>query len=159
MKKTTFTIAGLLALIALVAVPILYAGPGRMHHRMAAEGMDMGIGPLAHLQKAQQELGLSDQQVSEIKTIFQDLRTQNAAYREQLHGGLKGVIDTLVKNPDDVAGAQAIIDQQTQAKRAAQVNVLNAASKALKVLTPEQRTKLSEKIAERHARRANRQQF
>ena len=157
MKKTTLTIAGFLAVLALVAAPILYAGPGRMHHRMGADAM--GMGPLAHLEKAQQELGLSDQQVSEIKVIFQDLKTQNAAYREQLHGGLKGVIDTLVSNPDDVAGAQAIIDQQTQAKRAEQINVLNAASKALKVLTPEQREKLAEKIAERHARRADRRQF
>ena len=157
MKKTSLTIAGVLAVIALVAVPFLYAGPGRMHHGMGADAM--GMGPLAHLQKAQQELGLSDQQVAEIKVIFQDLRTQNATYREQLHGGLKGVIDTLIKNPDDVAGAQAIIDQQTQAKRAVQVNLLNATSRALKVLTPEQREKLSAKIEERHARHANRQQF
>ncbi len=155
MKKTTLTFAGILALVALVAAPILYAGPGRMHAHGMAGGM--GMGPLAHLQKAQQELGLSDQQVTEIKTIFADLRTQNAQYREQLHGGLQGVISTLIKNPNDVAGAQAIIDQQAQAERAVKTNILTAASKALSVLTPEQRTKLGDLIAQRQAHRANRQ--
>ncbi len=155
MKKTTLTLAGILAVVALVAAPILYAGPGRMHGHGMAGGM--GMGPLAHLQKAQQELGLSDQQVAEIKAIFTDLRTQNAQYREQLHGGLQGVIDTLVKDPDNVAAAQAIVDQQSQAERALKANLLNATAKALKVLTPEQRVKLGDLIAERHARRANRQ--
>ncbi len=155
MKKTTLTLAGILTLVALVAAPFLYAGPGRMHsHGMAA---GMGMGPLAHLQKAQQELGLSDQQVTEIKAIFADLRTQNAPYREQLHGGLQGVISTLLGNPNDVAAAQAIIDQQAEAERALKTNVLNAASKALNVLTPEQRVKLGDLIAQRQARRANRQ--
>lgn len=155
MKKTTLTLAGILALVALVAAPILYAGPGRMHAHGMAGGR--GMGPLAHLQKAQQELGLSDQQVTEIKTIFADLRTQNAAYREQLHGGLQGVISTLIKNPNDVAEAQAIIDEQAQAERAVKTNILTAASKALSVLTPEQRAKLGDLIAQRQAHRANRQ--
>ena len=78
MKKTTLTIAGAVALVALLAAPFLFA-QGFGHHRGA---MGMGMGPLGHLQKIQQKLNLSDQQVSEIKQIVGDLRTQNAPYRE-----------------------------------------------------------------------------
>ncbi|HSP17620.1 MAG TPA: periplasmic heavy metal sensor [Thermoanaerobaculia bacterium] len=148
MKRTTLTVTGILALVALVAVPLVYAGQRHMHSMAGG----MGMGPLAHLQKAQQELGLSDQQVSEIKAILADLHTQNAAQREQLHGGFQGVINTLLKNPNDIAGAQAIIDQQAEAERVLKTNLLTAASKALNVLTPEQRDKLGQLIAEHHGR-------
>ena len=150
MKKTTLTIS-ILALVALVAAPFLYAGPGRRH------AMAGGFGPLGHLERAQQELGLSDQQVDAIKAIFKDAREQNAAYRDQLRGGFDGVMSTLLKNPNDVAAAQAIIDQQTQAERALKSNLLSAASKALNVLTPDQREKLGQMIAERASHRRQRQ--
>jgi Spy/CpxP family protein refolding chaperone len=150
MKKSTLTIS-ILALVVLIAVPFLYAGPGRDH------GM-AGFGPLARLERAQQELGLSDQQVGQIKTIFKGLHEQNAAYRDQLRGGLQGVMNTLIKNPNDIAAAQALIDQQADAERAMKTNLLSAASKALNVLTPDQREKLGQMIAER-ASRWHHQQF
>jgi len=150
MKKTTLAIS-ILALVALVAAPFLYAGPGRNR------GMAGGFGPLGHLARAQEELGLSDQQVDAIKAIFKDLREQNASYRDQLRGGFDGVMSMLIKNPNDVAAAQAIIDQQAQAERAMKSNLLNAASKALSVLTPDQREKLGQMIAERASHRRQRQ--
>jgi Spy/CpxP family protein refolding chaperone len=150
MKKSTLTVAALLALVALIGVPFVYAAGHRMH------GMAAGMGPLAHLQKAKEELGLSDQQVDQIKAIVKEAHTQNAALREQLHGGFQGVFDTLLKNPNDVAAAQALLDQQDQAERALKTNLLNAASKALNVLTPDQRVKLGEMVAQ-HRGRMNRQ--
>ncbi|HEV8660040.1 MAG TPA: periplasmic heavy metal sensor [Thermoanaerobaculia bacterium] len=149
MKRSTLTIT-ILALVALIAAPFLYANHGRDH------GM-AGFGPLAHLQRAQKELGLSDQQVDEIKAIFKSFHDQNADYRDQLRGGFQGVVNTLIKNPNDIAAAQALIDQQAQAERALKTNLLNAASKALNVLTPDQRTKLGQMIADRMAQRHQRQ--
>ncbi len=141
-KKTTLTIAGIVAVLAIAAVPFLYAGPG---HR----GCGMGLGPLARLDRAQKELGLSDQQVTEIKTIFKGVHDQNSPYRDQMRGGFDGVMATLLKNPNDISGAMAILDQQAQAERAMKANALNAASKALNTLTPEQRDKLGALIAQR----------
>lgn len=153
MKKTTLTFAGILAAAALIAAPFLYAaGPGHMRGAMG-----MGFGPLGHLQKIQQELGLSDQQVSEIKVIMTDLRAQNAPYREQLRGGFNSVLTTLLNNPNDTAAAQSIIDQQAQAEQAVKTNTLNAVSKALNILTPDQRTKLGGMIQQWQAKRAQRQ--
>ncbi len=152
MKKTTLTIVGIVALSALVAVPFLYAqGPRHMRGAMGFGGFGGG-----HLAQLQQKLNLSDQQVSEIQAIFADLKTQNAPYRQQMRGVLQSVITTLLNDPNDVAGAQSIIDQQTAAKTAMQTNMLKAASKALNVLTPEQRTQLGQLIQQRMAKRAQR---
>jgi Spy/CpxP family protein refolding chaperone len=152
MKKRALTITAVVAaVLALAAVPLVYAQTGHMH-RM---GMGAGMGPLAHLGKLQTELGLSDQQVSQIKTIVAETHQQNAQYRQQLHGGIHAAIAALLKNPNDVAGAQAIIDQQTQAEAALKTSVLNAASKALNVLTPEQRDKLATLMAQHQAKFQN----
>ena len=146
-RKSTITVSAIaLAVIAVVAVPFLYAGPGH-RHMMGGE-----MGPLAHLGHAQKELGLSDAQVDQIKTIVKAAHEENAQYRDQLHGGFASVINTLIKNPNDVAAAQAIMDQQAAAERSLKTNMLNAASKALNVLTPEQREKLGTMVAAHQAR-------
>ena len=152
MKKRTLIFATAAILAVLIAVPFAYAQHMRGHggHRM---GGDLGpIMMLGHLEHAKQALGLSDQQVADIKAIFQDLHTQNAASRDQLHGGLKSVAEALIANPNDVAAAQALLDKQEAAEHAMKVNVLNAASKALNVLTPDQRAKLGAKLREHAAR-------
>ena len=81
MNKKYLTIAAVVATLALVAAPFALAqrmrggphgGPGELG----------GVMFLGHLQHAKQALGLSDQQVSDIETIFKDLHTQNAQYRD-----------------------------------------------------------------------------
>ena len=66
---------------------------------------------------------------------------------------MQQIMQTLVKNPNDLAAAQALIDQQTEAERAMKSNMLNAASKALNVLTTDQRAKLSDLIQQHMANR------
>jgi Spy/CpxP family protein refolding chaperone len=153
MKKRVLIFGGVAALVVLLAVPFAFAQHMRHARGMAMHGGDFGsMMMLGRLQHAQQALGLSDQQVADIKTIFQDLRTQNQAYREQIHGGLTSVAQALIANPNDNAGAQALLEKQESAEHAMKLNALNAAAKALNVLTPDQRTKLSEHIQE-HAGR------
>ena len=146
-RKSTLTVSAIaLAVVALIAVPFVYAGPGHQH-MMGGE-----MGPLAHLAHAQKELGLSDEQVDQIKTIVKAAHDENAQYRDQLHGGFASIINTLIKNPNDVAAAQAIMDQQNAVERSLKTNMLNAASKALNVLTPDQREKLGTMVAAHQAR-------
>jgi Spy/CpxP family protein refolding chaperone len=145
-KKSLITVAVIIA-VAAVAGPFLYAGPGMRHSR----GDFGAMGAFGRLARAKQALGLSDAQVDQIKAIAQAAREENAQYREQLRGGVSNVVDTLLKNPNDIAAAQAIIDQQTQAESALKSNVLKSVSKALNVLTPEQRTKLGQLISDRRA--------
>lgn len=152
MKKRTWIITAAVALIALVATPFLVADPrGPMHGRNHDVAMVGAI--LGHLSE---KLDLSEPQKDEIKSILRDLREENAAYRDQLRGGIHDAFAKLVENPSDIAAAQAILDQQTQAESAMKKNVLNATAKALNVLTPEQRTKLATLVSEHAARRRDR---
>ena len=152
MKKRIVLITVIIAIGALAAAPLVMAGP----HGRSGRGMEgHGFGILGHLGHVKDELDLSDQQVDQIKAIFAEVREQNAQYREQLHGGYRGVAETLLANPNDVAAAQALLDQQTAAERAMKTSFLNAASKALAVLNAEQRAKLSTMLEE-HAERRGR---
>jgi Spy/CpxP family protein refolding chaperone len=142
-----------LIVTALAAVPLLYAAPRGMHHRMHGRG---GLAFLGHLEKMREVLDLSEQQVDQIKAIVRTTHEQNKQYREQMHGGFKEVAKTLLANPNDIATAQTLLDQQTTAENAMKSNMVAAASKALNVLTPEQRTKLALHLAEHGERWENR---
>ena len=148
MKKRNVILASLIVVITLVAVPfVVAAGPhgGRGGHHGGGD-------PLGMLLRAKEELNLSDAQVDQIKTIFKSLHEQNAANRDQLRGGHEEIISTLLANPGNVAAAQRILDEQLAAEKTLKSNMLQAASKALSVLTPEQRTKLAEHIGEMRER-------
>jgi Spy/CpxP family protein refolding chaperone len=150
MKTRTITLLVVLAAITLAIVPFVYAQQhGHMHRGDMAFG---GMGMFGHFAKAKEALGLSDQQVSDIKAIFTDLRTQNQPYRQQLRGGMLSVAQALINNPNDLTAAQNLLSQQEQAEHAMNVNALAAAAKALNVMTPDQRTKLSQFVADRAAR-------
>ena len=141
-------LAAVVAAIILVAVPFVYAqGFGRGHHRDASD-----LAMFDRLDRAQEALGLSDDQVDQIKTIGKALREQNAPYREELRGRHLLLAQTLLKNPNDLTSAQALLDAQVNAERTMQQNMLVAASKALSVLTPEQRQKAADLVSERATR-------
>ena len=95
-------------------------------------------------------------QTDQIRGIFAELHTQNAAYHDQLRGGFHSVAEVLLANPNDLTAAQALIDQQASAERAMKANMLAATSKALNVLTAEQRTELAQIVKERGERRTER---
>ena len=148
MKKHTIAIATAVALMALVAVPIALAQHAR-HMRGEGFGGGMFFGHLGHVKS---QLGLSDQQTSDIKAIFQQLKQQNQPYRDSMRSTMQQVAQILINNPNDVAAAQSLINQQADAERAMKLNALNAASKALNVLTPDQRGKLSAMMQEHMGR-------
>ena len=145
------------AVITVLAGAALYAGPGRAHMRGGHHGFGGesfgGPGFFGHLHAIAGELDLTAAQKTQIHGIFMETRDANEQYREQLHGGFVSVAKTLIANPNDVSGAQALLDQQDAAERAMKANMLRAASKALNVLTPEQRTELADIIAKRENRR------
>jgi Spy/CpxP family protein refolding chaperone len=149
MKKKVLIISGTVALLALLAVPFAFAQhAGGRHFR----GHDESAMFLGHLQKAKAELGLTDQQISDIRAVFQTLREQNQPFRESMHSGMAGIAKTLIADPNNIAAAQALIDQQAVAEKAMKTNMLNAMSKALNVLTPDQRAKLADHIDKRMER-------
>ena len=154
MRRRTWIITLVLAAAAVATVPlVLFGGP---LHR-GGHGGFAGAFAHGHLEHLTRELDLSDQQKTEIKAIFHEMREKNAPYHEQLHGGIASIVKTLIENPSDVATAQALLSQQTQAEDAMKANLLNAASKALSALTPEQRAKLGDLVEKHKERRHGRQ--
>lgn len=143
MKKKIFGFTAAGVLVVLLAVPFAYAQHMRHGEGHGGFGSMMMLG---HLEKAKQVLGLSDQQVTDIKAIFESLKQQNAPYRTSLKGGMASIAQTLLNNPNDVAAAQALLDQQAQTEKTMKSNALVAASKALNVLTADQRAKLSDHL-------------
>jgi Spy/CpxP family protein refolding chaperone len=145
MKKRTLIFSAAALVIVLAAVPFAMAQHMRGHHH-GHGGMMFGLG------RAKSALGLSDQQSADIKQIFTDLKTQNEPLRTSMRGGRQAIAQLLLANPNDVAGAQALLDKQLDAERQMKHNALAAASKALNVLTPDQRTKASAFLQQRMAK-------
>ena len=156
MKKRLSIIAIILAVAALAAAPLVLARPHRGGGPGAhgAHGFGGGFAMFSHLERIKEELDLSDQQVSQIKSIMAEVHEQNAPYREQMHGGLHSIAATLLENPNNVAAAQALLDQQANAERTMKTNFLNATAKALGVLNADQREKLGTMLEKFAARRA-----
>lgn len=154
MSKRTITLAVAAIVVALAAAPFVVAQEGFHHrghmHGAAADGGQMMM--FGHLERIKTALNLSDAQVEQIRAIHEQLREQNAASRESLHGGFGAVAQALLANPNDLAGAQALLDKQEQTERVMKMNALAAMSKAINVLTPEQRAKAAEFIAAHQAR-------
>jgi Spy/CpxP family protein refolding chaperone len=152
MNKRTVTLSIAALVVVLAVAPFVVAGE-RFHHRgghMSGDGGPMMM--FGHLERIKSALDLSDAQVDQIHAIHKTLREQNAPYKESLHGGFGAVAQALLANPNDLAAAQALMDKQEQAERVIKTNTLAAAAKAINVLTPAQREKVSNFIAERHAR-------
>lgn len=158
MKKRIGIITLIVALAAIIAVPLVARPLMRAHaggFGFGEHGGGFGMHILGRIEHVKEELDLSDQQVDQLKTIFRETRDLNEPYREQLKGGIHEVVTTLIADPNNTAAAQAILDQRAAAEKAMKQNMLGAASKALNVLTPQQRTKLAQLIGEHHARRAS----
>ena len=154
MSKRTITLAVAAIVIAVAAAPFVIAGE-RFHHRdhfsVAGESM-----MFSHIDRVKSALDLSDAQVAQLHAIRTTLFEQNKPYRDSLHGGFGAVAQALLANPNDLAGAQALMDKQDQAERMLKTNTLAAAAKAANVLTPAQREKVSQFITERQSRRPQR---
>jgi len=151
MKKRNLIIASIVTVVALSAAPFVVAAE-RSYHRGHGDAAMGGMMMFGHLAKMREALNLSDAQVEQIKAIHVALREQNAQYHESLKGGFGAVAQALLANPNDLATATALLDKQEQAERAMKINALTAASKALNVLTADQRAKASEMLAEHLSR-------
>ena len=150
-KRSIVISVAVVAVLALAAVPFVYAQGFHRHHANA-DGAMRGMMFFGHFQRVKAALDLSDAQVDQLKAIAQEVRTQNAPLRQQLRGGRLQIAQTLLANPNDTAAAQALIDQQTAAERTLKMNMLAGVSKALNVLTPDQRAKVSQFLADRAAK-------
>ncbi len=100
-------------------------GPGEMREGMPPMGMRQGFDPAERVERMKQALGLNDQQVGQIKSIFEQQRAK-------MESAMKGADSA--HHPDWRAGRDQI---------KAQIDA---------VLTPEQRTKWQQMMPDRMGR-------
>lgn len=152
MKKRNLILSIAAVVILLIAVPFALAqhrrGMGHGHGCMGGGNMMM----FGHMGRAKAALGLTDQQSADIQKIVTDLRTQNEPYRASMRSGMQSVAQALIANPNDIAAAQALLDKQIDAERQMKTNALNAAARALNVMSPDQRAKAATILQQRMAR-------
>jgi Spy/CpxP family protein refolding chaperone len=142
MRKAMLITAAVLV-VALVATPVVWA---RQHMK------DEEQSPLMMLEKLRQlrdELNLTESQRTKLREIGKETRQANKEYRAALRDNFVDAGLILVKNPDDIPAATAALDRNEAAKKDLRANVLEGVSKAIKVLTPEQRSILQQKLEHR----------
>ena len=115
------------------------------HAMMGGPGLMMGHG----LDRALGEVGASDAQRAQVKQIMQaamaDVRQQRAATRELRQQALQLFTQPTV----DANAAEALRQQMLAQHDAASKRMLQAMLDVSRVLTPEQRTKLGERLQQR----------
>lgn len=138
------------ATVLLLAVPVVLSS-----HRSGVLGEKggHGHGGFAKLHALHDELDLTDAQKKALHEIFDRTREQNAEAKRSLHTGFIEAAQILLRDPSNIAGARAVVERQEAAADQLKANILVSASDALKLLTPEQRQKLSEVLAEQAAKR------
>jgi Spy/CpxP family protein refolding chaperone len=163
MKKRWIAVL-VVVLVAAVAIPIAYAGMNRrggmgMHgmgmHGMHGEEGGHGFAFFGHLRALREKLDLSDAQVEQIKQIAADVHEKNASFRGSMKDDFHAVADVLIADPNAIDRAEEILSKNEAARREMRDNMLRGVSRALNVLTPEQRGKLAGIVAE-HRERMNR---
>ena len=141
--------AAAIAALGVVAVPVAQAqlhNGGHGRHEMGAMGF--GGGMFGHLRALREKLDLSDEQVAQIKQIAADVHQQNGSYHEAMKNDFHQVAKVLIANPNDVDRAEELLEQNEVARKQLRQNILKGVSRALNVLTPEQRSKLGDIVAE-----------
>jgi Spy/CpxP family protein refolding chaperone len=142
--RRTWIIAGTATLVAAItAAPLAWA-----HQQVKQREMSPFIA-LEKLRQLRGELNLSDAQLAELRRIGKETREANSAYRASLHDNFAEAGLALLTNPEDIDGAAAILDRNEAAKKELRANVLEGVSDAIKVLSPEQREQLKEKLESR----------
>jgi len=140
-RKTLVLATTVLALVAGVA---LAQEAGTRMHRMHGNGMSGG-GMFPFFSKA---LNLTDEQHAQIKQIFQNAKPTLQPLWKQERDSHKAMMQLITSGNFDPAKAQAIAGQESQIHAQLEVQHAQLASQAYQVLTPEQKTKLSEMMAE-----------
>jgi Spy/CpxP family protein refolding chaperone len=146
-RKAGMTLGAVL-LAGVTAVPILHA-ERIWHSHGGGQSAGMEGMPFGGLHRLRSKLGLTSDQVTQIKTIFKGVRDQNATSRSQIRANMRSAAKTLLSDPSNIAGAQQILDQNAATEQQLKANLLAGVAKAFAVLTPDQRTKLGQILDER----------
>jgi protein CpxP len=104
-----------------------------------------------HFMRMAKELGLSDLQKAQIKTIFKSGREANAPLRQQLAESRKQLREATRAAAFDEAAVRALAEQQARLQTELAVAKARMLSEVHALLTPEQQVKAEKLFMERRA--------
>jgi periplasmic protein CpxP/Spy len=144
MKFTSSKILSIVLAFALLGSVALAEGPGHgpMHH----DGLFFGDPMMADY------LNLSDAQRTQIRQIMESTRPAMEPLFQQEMQSRKAMMQLIMSNSFDEAKAQTLAQQSASIHEQMEVAHAKAAAQAYQVLTPAQKTQLSEFLAKREQR-------
>ena len=119
-----------------------------MHHAMGHAG-GQRMGPMLHERQLDQ-VGATAEQKTRIRDIFKGARADVAKQREGQRNLQRQMAQLMAAPQIDAAGAEALRQKISAGQDANSKRMLQAMLDAGAVLTPEQRQKISEQMAQRH---------
>jgi Spy/CpxP family protein refolding chaperone len=152
-RKKFVTAMGFLAMVALLAFPLLAVGQQDTAQGTAADPTAAGAGPMhpgAHfaMHRLVQQLNLTAEQKAAAKQLFQDFKAKAAPVhqaQQQLHTQLQAAL--AAPNPDAAAVGQLVISMhQNRAQLKPAMDALQQQFQAL--LNPDQQAKYKQLLAD-----------
>ena len=131
---------------------------GPRHH---GDGPGMMWGPMGGgrgMDRMLTDIGASDAQRSQIKQIWQAAESDLRAQREQNRGMHERAMEVFTAPNVDANAAEAVRQQMLQQHDQASKRMMQAMLDVSRVLTPEQRTKIAERIKQHQATMQDRMQ-
>ena len=134
-------------------------GPGMRHHGGHMAGGDMAGGPMMgggllggrHIERVLDAVNATPEQRSQITQIMESARTDLRAQREAGRGLHEQTRALFVQPTVDARAAETLRQQMLAQHDQASKRTMQAMLEASRVLTPEQRAKLGERVAQRRA--------
>lgn len=144
------------SLVLAVGLVLSAAAPAVL--AMPQGGADRGGMPGMHLMHALDDVGATDAQRQQIREIFKSAREEMRSQREQGQALRKQMLQAFSAPQVDANAVEALRKQQLALHDAASQRMMRAMVDAARVLTPEQRAKLSEQMSKRMERMQERMQ-
>jgi len=150
MKSSRMSVVAALLVVALSGFGVAQteqAAPPHAHAHMRHAGFG---GPM--LPFFAKSLELTDAQRTQIKEVFHNSKATMKPLMEQEHQSHQAMMQLITSGTFDQAKAQAIVNQESQIHAQLEVQHAMIAAQAYQLLTPEQKTKMNELIAQRQQR-------